>query len=55
MESPGKIIGDENHRRIRLFFETHLCATQVECARELGLSPLAVNRHVKRIRKEWRE
>ena len=48
-------LGEENHRRVRAFFQTHLCATQRECAAELGLSQMAVNRHVARIRAEWRE
>lgn len=39
-----------NYRAIRIFFESHLCATQVECAAALGLSVMAVNRHVREIR-----
>lgn len=47
--------GCENLNRVRAFFENHLCATQSECARTLGLSPMAVNRHVRTIRNEWRQ
>jgi hypothetical protein len=39
---------------VRRFFEDHLCATQAECAKALSLSPMAVNRHVKAIRAEWK-
>ncbi len=47
-------LGDKNLEAVRIFFGEHLCATQNECARVLGLSVMAVNRHVKEIRKEWR-
>lgn len=46
--------GRENLAAVRAFFEAHLCATQRECAEALGLSPMAVNRHVRAIRDEWR-
>jgi DNA-binding Lrp family transcriptional regulator len=53
MPAPGYRIGKNNLDEVRRYFETHLCATQTECAEYLGLSPMAVNRHVKKIRAEW--
>lgn len=47
--------GQDNLSAVRAWFESHLCGTQVECARALGLSAMAVNRHAKKIREEWRE
>lgn len=47
-------LGEENYRRVREYFRTHLCATQRECSEALGLSIMAVNRHVARIRDGWR-
>jgi DNA-binding Lrp family transcriptional regulator len=46
-------LGDANLDVLRRFFREHLCATQVECAEALGLSTMAVNRHVRTIRAEW--
>lgn len=46
--------GRANLERVRSFFERHLCATQRECAEALGLSVMAVNRHVRTIRGEWK-
>jgi DNA invertase Pin-like site-specific DNA recombinase len=47
-------LGEENREAVRRFFQQHLCATQVECAAALGLSAMAVNRHVRSIRAEWK-
>ena len=47
-------LGEENLDAVRDFFLTHLCATQRECSEALGLSAMAVNRHVRTIRAEWR-
>lgn len=47
-------LGEENYIRVLAFMQTHLCATQRECAEALGLSVMAVNRHVKRIRENWK-
>ena len=55
MPAPGHEIGRNNLEAVRGFFATHLCATQVECARALGLSVMAINRHVRTIRSEWRD
>ncbi len=48
-------LGDANLEAVRQFFRDHLCATQIECAEALGLSTMAVNRHVRVIRSEWRK
>lgn len=48
-------MGEQNRKAVRDFFSTFLCATQRECAKALGLSPMAVNRHVADIRRTWRE
>ncbi len=47
-------LGRDNLAAVRAYFETHLCATQQDCAKALSLSIMAVNRHVKEIRSEWR-
>lgn len=47
-------LGDKNLALVRQWFETHLCGTQTECAKALGLSAMAVNRHVRTIRAEWK-
>lgn len=47
-------LGLSNREAVRAFMASHLCATQQECAKALGLSVMAVNRHVKEIRLEWR-
>ena len=46
--------GEANYLAVLAYMSSHLCATQRECAEALGLSVMAVNRHVKRIRGEWR-
>lgn len=48
-------LGRANLERVRLFMANHLCATQRECAKALDLSVMAVNRHVREIRSEWRD
>ncbi len=48
-------LGEENYLRVLGFFITHICATQRECAVALDLSVMAVNRHVARIRDNWRD
>lgn len=53
MPAPGYAIGHENREAVRLFFMTHLCATNRECAAALGLSECAVGRHVSALRAEW--
>lgn len=53
--NPVEAIGDLNRAKVRRWFQSHLCGTQRECATALGLSVIAVGRHVKSIRAEWRE
>lgn len=53
MTSPGTIIGACNRRRVRAWLAAHPGGTQGECVRALGLSLMAVSRHVRRIRAEW--
>lgn len=48
-------LGEENRDAVREWFRLHLCGTQRECAKDLGLSDMAVNRHVRAIRAEWRK
>lgn len=48
-------LGQDNLEAVEEFFRTHLCATQRECSEALGLSAMAVNRHVKTIRAGWRK
>lgn len=47
--------GEKNREAVRRWFQSHLCGTQAECAADLGLSPMAVNRHVRAIRSEWKQ
>ena len=47
-------LGEANLKAVRAFFASHPCCTQRECAKALGLSPMAVNRHSQSIRREWR-
>lgn len=53
--NPGEAIGDLNRAAVRRWFREHLCGTQRECAEALGLSVMAVSRHVKAIRADWRD
>ena len=46
--------GRRNREAVRAFFTAHLCATNVECSKALGLSIMAVGRHVEAIRAEWK-
>jgi hypothetical protein len=52
-EPAGRELGDINQRRVEQFFRDHLCATNVECSKALGLGVMAVGRHVKTIRQTW--
>ncbi|SDW77641.1 hypothetical protein [Roseicitreum antarcticum] len=53
--NPGEAIGWLNRKEVRQWFRDHPCGTQSECARALGLSSMAVSRHVRAIRAEWRD
>lgn len=46
-------LGIANRERVRLWLMTHLGGRQNECARDLDLSLMAVNRHFRAIRSEW--
>ena len=48
------LAGRINRMAITQWGRTHPFGTQQECARDLNLSLMAVNRHVKAIREEWR-
>jgi predicted ArsR family transcriptional regulator len=50
---PGAQIGQSNREAVRDYFLTHIGATNVECAKALGLSVEAVGRHIKTLRREW--
>lgn len=52
-ETPQEREGRENLARVRRWYQTHLGGKQRECAEALGLSVMAVNRHVKALRAEW--
>lgn len=45
--------GRENLRRVREFLLRHPGAKQVDIAKALGLSTMAVSRHVRVIRSSW--
>lgn len=50
---PGDRIGAENRARIRQWLIEHPGGKQRECAEALGLSTIAIMRHIKKIRSEW--
>jgi hypothetical protein len=49
----GGEVGQHNHALIRQWFIDHPCATNREAASALGLSEMAIGRHVRKIRAEW--
>jgi hypothetical protein len=49
----GGDVGAHNYPIVKAWFAAHPCGTNREAARALGLSDMAVGRHVKRIRAEW--
>ncbi len=51
--NPGEAVGYLNLKRVREWYRTHRGGTQAECAAAVGLSVMAVNRHVKTLRSEW--
>lgn len=51
--SPGAKLGHDNREAVRAFFAAHIGCTNVECAKALSLSVMAVGRHVSTLRKEW--
>lgn len=53
MTAPGVIIGQNNFKRVRTYYLTHLGCRQIDCAHALGLSMNAVGRYIVRLRAEW--
>jgi len=51
----GKAIGVVNRERVRRWLLAHVGGTRRECAKALGLSEMAVGRHVSALRAEWRQ
>ena len=47
--------GRENLKAVREFFRRHPGAKQSDCSKALGISVMAVGRHVKTIRAEWQK
>lgn len=46
--------GEHNRARVLAFYRNNPCTTQSACAEALGLSAMAVSRHVRAIREGWR-
>jgi predicted transcriptional regulator len=51
----GQQLGADNRAAVLSWQIAHPWGTQQECAAELGLSLMAVNRHVRAIREMWRK
>lgn len=51
--APGYQIGHDNREAVRTYFLSHVGCTNTECAAFLGLSVMAVGRHIKTLRREW--
>ena len=49
----GVDVGRHNHPIVRAWFLAHPCGTNREAATALGLSVVAIGRHVAKIRAEW--
>lgn len=50
---PGAQIGRDNREAVRAYVLAHVGVTNRECAAALGLSVMAVGRHIKTLRQEW--
>lgn len=50
---PGHQIGHDNREAVRTWFASHIGCTARECGKALGLSEVAVGRHLKTLRGEW--
>lgn len=46
-------VGQINKERVRIWLLEHLGGKQTECAKDLGLSLMAINRHFAALRAEW--
>lgn len=53
MSGPGYQIGHDNREAVRTYFLAHVGVTNRECAKALGLSEIAVGRHIATLRQEW--
>ena len=53
MASTGHEIGAANRTAVRELLQSHLGISRKEIAERLGLSTMAVTRHVAKIRAEW--
>lgn len=51
--SPGYKIGHNNREAVRTWFLSHVGCSARECAKAIGLSEVAVGRHLKTLRAEW--
>lgn len=51
--SPGAQIGAQNREAVRQYFAGHIGCSNVECAQALGLSVMAVGRHIATLRRAW--
>lgn len=51
----GRRIAAANREAVREYLAGHIGATNKECAHALGLSVMAVGRHVHVLRSEWQE
>ena len=52
--SPGRIIGERNRDLVDKFMRAHVGATNQECSHALGISAIAVGRHVATLKAEWK-
>ena len=50
----GRAIGARNRDRIRTYMLDHIGATNAECGQALGLSDMAVGRHIMALKAEWK-
>ncbi len=53
MSGPGAAIGATNREAVRALLRERLGISRAEIAKFLGLSEMAVSRHVATIRAEW--
>lgn len=51
--SPGARLGHDNREAVRAWLLNHVGGTNRECSAALGLSIMAVGRHVAKLRSEW--
>lgn len=49
----GAALGEQNRKQVLDWFLSHPGGSKRECARQLGLSEMAVGRHCKILRRDW--